>query len=84
MRRLQKMFLNFVTWSNNQALFTTAESRLAQIDNLANSPLFSESLDVQNDYEAGGGFLKDGGGPKYCGEKCACPNPSPPTNLFCL
>lgn len=49
---------NFVTWSTNQALFTTTESRLAQIDNLAGSPLFSESPDVQNDYEEAAASFK--------------------------
>jgi hypothetical protein len=41
---------NFIIWSENQTLFTAAESRLAQIKNLVNSPLFSENLDVQNDF----------------------------------
>lgn len=49
---------NFVEWSTNQALFTTTEGRLAQIDNLANSPLFSESPDVQNDYEEAAASFK--------------------------
>lgn len=48
---LTENVLNFVTWSNSQVLFTTATSRLAQISNLVDSPLFLESLDVQNDYE---------------------------------
>jgi len=43
--------LNFITWSENQTLFTTAESRLAEVKNLITSPLFSESPDVQNDFE---------------------------------
>ncbi len=42
---------NFIIWSENQTLFTAAENRLAQIKNLVDSPLFSENLDVQNDYE---------------------------------
>lgn len=50
--------LDFVAWSNNQTLFTTAEGRLAQVNNLVTSPLFSESLDVQNDYEAAAVSLK--------------------------
>lgn len=48
---LAENVLNFVTWSNNQALFRTAEGRLSQVDNLANSPLFSGSTDIQDDYE---------------------------------
>jgi len=55
---LSENVLNFVTWSTNQTLFTTAQSRLAQIDNLAASPLFSESTDVQNDYEEAATSLK--------------------------
>jgi hypothetical protein len=50
--------LSFIMWSNNQALFRAAESRLSQINNLASSPLFSESLDVQNDYEEAAVSLK--------------------------
>jgi hypothetical protein len=42
---------NFITWSDNQAIFIKAASRLAQINNLINSPLFSENLALQNDYE---------------------------------
>ena len=41
---------DFIIWSNNQVFFTSAESRLAQIKNLVSSPLFSENLDVQNDF----------------------------------
>jgi hypothetical protein len=41
---------DFIIWSKNQTFFTTAESRLAQIKNLVSSPLFSENLDVQNDF----------------------------------
>ena len=41
---------NFIIWSENQTLFTAAENRLAQIKNLVDSPLFSENLDVQNDF----------------------------------
>ena len=49
---------NFIAWSENQALFTTAEGRLVQVNNLVTSPLFSESLDVQNDYEEAAVSLK--------------------------
>lgn len=49
---------NFVLWSGNQALFTMAASRLSQIGNLAGSPLFSESLAVQSDYEQAAVSLK--------------------------
>jgi hypothetical protein len=42
---------SFVIWSTNQTLFTTAARRLAQVDNLVSSPLFSENSDAQNDYE---------------------------------
>jgi hypothetical protein len=55
---LAENVLDFVAWSNNQTLFTTAESRLAQINNLAASPLFSESSDVQNNYEEAAVSLK--------------------------
>jgi hypothetical protein len=48
---LAENVLNFIMWSDNQGLFTTAANRLAQINNLTNSPLFLESTDVQNDYE---------------------------------
>lgn len=41
---------DFIIWSGNQVLFATADSRLAQIKNLVSSPLFSENLDVQDDY----------------------------------
>lgn len=50
--------LTFIMWSTNQTLFATAESRLAQINNLVGSPLFSESTDVQNDYEEAAASLK--------------------------
>ena len=50
---------DFITWSKNQTLFTAAESRLAQIKNLASSPLFSESTDVQKDFGASSGFIKN-------------------------
>lgn len=49
---------NFIAWSENQALFTTAEGRLIQINNLASSPLFSENPDIQNDYEEAAVSLK--------------------------
>lgn len=55
---LAENVLNFVTWSGNQTLFTTARSRLTQINNLVTSPLFSETLDVQNDYEEAAVSLK--------------------------
>lgn len=48
---LAENVLNFVMWSRGQILFSTAQSRLAQIGNLAGSPLFSENTDVQNYYE---------------------------------
>jgi hypothetical protein len=41
---------DFIIWSGNQTLFGAADSRLAQIKNLVSSPLFSENLDVQNDF----------------------------------
>jgi len=42
---------NFIMWSKNQNLFVAAQSRLAEIKSLVDSPLFSESLDVQSTYE---------------------------------
>jgi hypothetical protein len=55
---LAENVLNFVMWSNGQVLFSTAQNRLAQIGNLADSPLFSESTDIQNDYEEAAASLK--------------------------
>ncbi len=55
---LAESVLGFVTWSNNQPLFAVAATRLAQINNLAGSPLFSENLDVQSDYEEAAVSLK--------------------------
>ena len=49
---------NFLTWSNNQPLFSVAANRLAEVDNLVNSPLFSENTDLQNDYEQAAVALK--------------------------
>jgi hypothetical protein len=49
---------NFITWSDNQALFTKAASRLSQVNNLVSSPLFSENPDLQNDYEQAAVSLK--------------------------
>lgn len=49
---------NFITWSNNQSLFVAAARRLAQVDNLVGSPLFSENIDLQNDYEQAAVSLK--------------------------
>jgi hypothetical protein len=55
---LEENVSNFIAWSKNQALFMTAEGRLVQINNLVSSPLFSESPDVQNDYEDAAVSLK--------------------------
>jgi hypothetical protein len=55
---LSENILNFITWSDNQVLFTKAVGRLAQVDNLVNSPLFSENSDLQNDYEQAAVSLK--------------------------
>jgi len=55
---LSENILNFITWSDNQAIFTTAVSRLAQVNNLVSSPLFSENSDLQNDYEQAAVSLK--------------------------
>lgn len=55
---LAENVINFITWSGNQTLFTTAEGRLAQVSNLITSPLFSESPDAQSDYEAAAVSLK--------------------------
>jgi hypothetical protein len=49
---------NFIMWSDNQGLFTTAQNRLAQINNLTDSALFSQNADVQNDYEEAAVSLK--------------------------
>jgi hypothetical protein len=49
---------NFIMWSDNQKLFSTAENRLSQINNLTNSALFSQNADVQNDYEEAAVSLK--------------------------
>ena len=55
---LAQNVLNFVTWSTNQTFFTAAENRLVQIKTWLSSPLFSESPDVQNDYEEAAASLK--------------------------
>jgi hypothetical protein len=49
---------NFIMWSDNQKLFTAARNRLSQINNLTDSALFSQSADVQNDYEEAAVSLK--------------------------
>ena len=43
--------VNFIAWSNNQALFTAASNRMTQIGGLVSSPLFSENTDLQKDYQ---------------------------------
>ena len=43
--------VNFIAWSNNQTLFTTASDRMTQIGGLVGSPLFSENTDLQKDYQ---------------------------------
>ncbi len=48
---LSENVMNFIAWSDNQRLFTTAQDRLAQINNLIASPLFSENTDIQKDYQ---------------------------------
>ncbi len=48
---LSENVVNFIAWSDNQRLFTTAQDRLAQINNLIASPLFSENTDIQKDYQ---------------------------------
>lgn len=42
---------NFIAWANNQSLFSAAETRLSQINNLITSPLFSENISIQRDYQ---------------------------------
>ncbi len=55
---LAENVLNFIMWSENQTLFATAKNRLVQVNNLIISPLFSETPDVQNDYEEAAVSLK--------------------------
>jgi len=49
---------NFVLWSQNQNLFTTADARLAQVQNLLSSPLFAENGDLQSDLQQAAVSLK--------------------------
>ncbi len=55
---LAENVVNFIAWSDNQKLFTTADNRLAQINNLINSPLFAENTQIQNNYEEAAVSLK--------------------------
>ncbi len=49
---------NFILWSQNQALFTAADSRLAQVTALAQSVPFSGNADLQTDLKAATASLK--------------------------
>jgi type 1 fimbria pilin len=48
---LAENVVNFIAWSDNQALFSAASTRLNEINALISSPLFSENKDLQVDYE---------------------------------
>lgn len=49
---------NFILWSQNQALFTAADNRLAQVTALAQSVPFSGNTDLQSDLQAASASLK--------------------------
>lgn len=55
---LAENIINFITWAGNQSLFVAADQRLAQINNLIASPLFSENMDIQKDYQEAAVSLK--------------------------
>jgi hypothetical protein len=49
---------NFILWSQNQGLFSTADNRLTQVGKLAQSVPFSNNTDLQNDLQAATASLK--------------------------
>lgn len=79
---LAENVLSFTTWSNNQTLFTTAANRLAQVDNLVASPLFSESPDVQNDYEEAADSLNTAENQNTAAENALMQSLSPDQSLL--
>ena len=78
---LAENVLNFIMWSRGQVLFSTAKSRLAQIGNLAGSPLFSENADIQNNYEEATVSLKSAEDQNTAAEKAFAQSLSPDQSL---
>ena len=81
MRPSLENVLNFVVWSENQTLFTTAKNRLSS-SRLDNSPLFSETPDVQNDYEEAVVSLKSAEDQNVSAKNAFAQSLSPNETLF--